>query len=32
MRSSLLIFILVGALTSALFWIARKTIREEMVS
>lgn len=31
-RWSLMIFILFGALASALFWMARKTIREEMVS
>jgi hypothetical protein len=31
-RWSLMIFILFGALASALFWMARQTIREEMVS
>ena len=31
-RWSLMIFILFGALASTLFWMARKTIREEMVS
>ncbi|MBY8824524.1 spinster family MFS transporter [Sphingomonas colocasiae] len=31
-RWSLMIFILFGALASALFWMARKTIREEMTS
>jgi hypothetical protein len=31
-RWSLMIFILFGIVASALFWMARKTIREEMVS
>ena len=31
-RWSLLIFVLFGAVASALFWLARGSIREEMVS
>jgi MFS family permease len=31
-RWSLMIFILFGAVASALFWMARRSIREEMVS